>query len=87
MTTVAWLIGALRSHTSQTLAGDAYFGLFWPQSVFGRKRSSGSSGAYDGCHLVSLAPFEAISMSQDDSKKWVHLLIQKRDSSWSDLLP
>ena len=34
-----------------------------------------------------MAPFEAISMTQDDSKWCVHLLSQKNDPSWSDLAP
>ena len=35
--------------------------------------------------LVRTQPFEAISMPQDDSKQWEHLLSQENDPSWADL--
>eukprot|EP00966_Prymnesium_polylepis_P222444 5146396-Prymnesium_polylepis.1 len=44
MTTVTWLIGAPRSHTSQILARDAYFGptlapvRIWEEAVLGGPR-------------------------------------------------
>jgi hypothetical protein len=44
MATVTWLIGALRSHTGQSLARDAYFGpilapvRIWEEAVLGGPR-------------------------------------------------
>ena len=35
--------------------------------------------------LVSAPPCEPISMPQDDSKQWEHLLSQENDPSWPDL--
>ena len=32
-------------------------------------------------------PYEAISMPEDDSKQWEHLLSQENDPSWSDFAP
>ena len=54
MTIETWQIGALMSLTSQTLAGEAYFGpilapvRIWEKVVLGW----GVLGGCDGCHLV-----------------------------------
>ena len=37
--------------------------------------------------LVRMPPCEPISMNQDDSKQWEHLLSQENDPSWSHLAP
>ena len=34
--------------------------------------------------LVRMPPCEPISMNQDDSKQWEHLLSQENDPSWPD---
>ena len=72
MTTVTWLLGALRSHTSQSLARDAYFGPILAPVRILEEAVLGVLGAYvvratTGA-ISCMAPFEAISMSQDDSK-------------------
>ena len=49
----------------------------------GSSLGTGAIPAYYG-NILCLAPFEPISMNQDDSKQWEHLLSQENGPSWSD---